>query len=133
MLKAVIKTSLLYVRRDLHYEISLTLVDDATIRQLNKAYRKLDRPTDVLSFALEEGDSLPMPNEVLPLLGEITISVPRAKAQAVEYGHSFEREMAFLTAHGMLHLLGYDHQTELDTKRMENLQRKILDTLQITR
>jgi len=132
-LRTVAKTSLLRAGRGTHYEISLTLVDDPVIHQLNKQYRDVDQPTDVLSFAFEEGGALASPVSVLPMLGEIIISAERAKEQAQTYGHSFRREMAFLMAHGMLHLLGYDHQTEEERKVMEGLQRQILSVLGIHR
>lgn len=132
-LRTVAKTSLLRAGRGTHYEISLTLVDDPEIHRLNEKYRQVDRPTDVLSFAFEEGGSLASPAAVLPMLGEIIISAERAKAQAQTYGHSFRREMAFLMAHGMLHLLGYDHQTDEERKVMEGLQRQILSVLGIHR
>lgn len=127
------RTSLLRVRRNTGYEISLTLVDNPSIQKLNKEFRNLDRPTDVLSFALEEGTALVMPQNTVPMLGEIVISAEKALAQAEEYGHSFQREMAFLTVHGMLHLLGYDHQTPAQRKEMEGLQRQILAVLGINR
>lgn len=127
------RTSLLRVRRNTGYEISLTLVDNPSIQKLNKEFRNLDRPTDVLSFALEEGTALAMPQNSVPMLGEIVISAEKALAQAEEYGHSFQREMAFLTVHGMLHLLGYDHQTPAQRKEMEGLQRQILAVLGINR
>mgnify|MGYP001050329054 CR=1 FL=1 len=132
-LKAAVRTSLLRVRRNTGYEISLTLVDNPSIQKLNKEFRNLDRPTDVLSFALEEGTALVMPQNTVPMLGEIVISAEKALAQAEEYGHSFQREMAFLTVHGMLHLLGYDHQTPAQRKEMEGLQRQILAVLGINR
>jgi probable rRNA maturation factor len=128
-----VRTSLLRVRRNTGYEISLTLVDNPSIQKLNKEFRNLDRPTDVLSFALEEGTALAMPQNSVPMLGEIVISAEKALAQAEEYGHSFQREMAFLTVHGMLHLLGYDHQTPAQRKEMEGLQRQILAVLGINR
>jgi probable rRNA maturation factor len=132
-LRTVAKACLLRTGRGTHYEISLTLVDDSTIHRLNQKYRGVDRPTDVLSFAFEEGETLALPGAALPMLGEIVISAERAQAQAQTYGHSFRREMAFLMAHGMLHLLGYDHQTEEERSIMEALQRQILSVLGIHR
>lgn len=132
-LRTVAKACLLRTGRGTHYEISLTLVDDSAIHRLNQKYRGVDRPTDVLSFAFEEGGTLALPGAALPMLGEIVISAERARAQAQAYGHSFRREMAFLMAHGMLHLLGYDHQTEEERKAMEGLQRQILSVLGINR
>ena len=96
---------------------SLMITDDENIRMLNKQYRDIDKETDVLSFPSGEDG----------FLGDIAISLPRAVKQAKMYGHSLEREMAFLTAHGMLHLLGYDHENEKDEKEMRDKQREILE------
>ena len=115
-------------------EVSLTLVDDEQIHVLNRDYRSVDRPTDVISFALEEGDEPAIiggPAEML--LGEIVISMETALRQAAEYGHSLEREVAFLALHGMLHLLGYDHMTQEDEKRMFDKQTEILAALGVNR
>ncbi len=116
-------------------EISVVLTDNAEIRELNAMYRSIDAPTDVLSFALnEEGEDEPFFElEDETLLGDIVISVERAKQQAEDYGHSFEREMGFLLCHGILHLLGYDHMTEEDEKEMFGWQDKILDRIQLER
>ncbi len=110
-------------------EVSLVLVDDERMAELNRRYRGVDGPTDVLSFPmLEEGEDDPdapgSGEEVL--LGDIVISVPRALAQAEMYGHSLERELAFLTVHGMLHLLGYDHRTPEEEAEMRRRQREVL-------
>ena len=114
-------------------EVSVTFVDDEGIRELNNRFRKLDKPTDVLSFPLldYEGESEePFFDELCNNLGDIVISLERAMAQANEFGHSFEREVAFLTAHSMLHLLGYDHETgEEDETDMRARQRVIMDKL----
>lgn len=110
-------------------EISLAFVDNAYIHELNKTYRDKDKPTDVLSFPMDDISS----EEPYILLGDIIISLEKAKEQAEEYGHSFEREMAFLTVHGVLHLLGYDHEGEEERKWMEKEQRKVLELLSISR
>ncbi|GEA16481.1 endoribonuclease YbeY [Moorella sp. E308F] len=110
-------------------EVGLTLVDDAAIRDLNRTYRGIDAPTDVLSFALEEtspGEPAHFDPRVDRLLGDIVVSVPTAARQAQNYGHSLARELAFLTVHGFLHLLGYDHGTEDAAARMEARQEDIL-------
>lgn len=107
-------------------EVSLVLVDDERMAELNRRYRGVDGPTDVLSFPMLDGEESPSPEEEL-LLGDIVISAPRALAQAEMYGHSLERELAFLTVHGVLHLLGYDHQTPEDEARMRQRQREILE------
>lgn len=115
-------------------EVSVVLCDDDYIRQLNLAYRGKDSPTDVLSFALNEGEENPITNGPQEnLLGDIIISLDRAVSQAEEYGHSLEREIAFLTLHGMLHLLGYDHEEEEDRREMRAEEEHILRLLGISR
>lgn len=104
-------------------ELSITFCDNERIHELNRTYRGIDRKTDVLSFPMEEEQ----------LLGDIIISVPQAKDQAEEYGHSFERELYFLALHGFLHLLGYDHETETDEKVMFSKQERILSEMGIIR
>ncbi|MGP1471214.1 MAG: rRNA maturation RNase YbeY [Schwartzia sp. (in: firmicutes)] len=115
-------------------EVSVTLTDDAYIRTLNHQYRQMDRPTDVLSFALNEGAEPEIfGGSDIDVLGDIVLSVERAEAQAAEYGHSLRREIAFLTVHGMLHLLGYDHIEEADRQEMEQEQKAVMDALGISR
>lgn len=136
-------------------EVALTFVDDETIHELNRTYRNIDRPTDVLSFAmLEQGEDEPAilygeeePDEDTAgddadageeegfeePLGDIVISVPRAAAQAEEYGHSVERELGFLFVHGFLHLIGYDHDNEEAERKMFAKQEKILQKAGLTR
>ena len=114
-------------------EVSVTFVDDQGIRELNNRFRGMDKPTDVLSFPLldYEGESEePFFDELCHNLGDIVISLERAMVQANEFGHSFEREVAFLTAHSMLHLLGYDHElSEEDDADMRRRQNDIMDRL----
>ncbi len=116
-------------------EVSVAIVDNAAIRALNREYRSLDEATDVLSFSLLEGeeDDMAADDDELQELGDIIISWPRLCEQAFEYGHSHTRELAFLTAHGMLHLLGYDHQNDADEHMMFSLQEDILTSLGYTR
>lgn len=132
-------------------EVDISLVSDEEIQALNRDYRQLDKPTDVLSFALEEVTSeFDIDFEALGYeedeeddweeledfdrhLGDIIISYPRAVAQAEEYGHSLERELAFLAVHGFLHLNGYDHQTEEESQAMFALQEKVLAQYGLTR
>lgn len=115
-------------------EVSVTLTDNVYIHELNKKYRGIDRPTDVLSFALNEGDEPEVfDGPEVNMLGDIIISVERAVEQASEYGHSVEREIAFLTVHGMLHLLGYDHMEEEDRKEMRQEEDFVMEKLGITR
>ena len=104
---------------------SLVLTDDEEVHYLNKTYRNIDRTTDVLSFALNDNGSLPGPINVL---GDIYISIPKMKQQAIEYAHSEKRELSFLAVHGLLHLLGYDHTLgEKEEKEMFDLQKEILN------
>lgn len=113
-------------------ELSCIFVDDKKIHQINKEYRQVDRPTDVVSFALEDNDVLLV--EGMPRsLGDIFISIDRAKVQAEQYGHSIKREMCFLFTHGLLHLLGFDHIDEEEEKEMFKMQDTILDALEIGR
>ena len=109
-------------------ELSVVLCDNAHIHKLNKEYRSIDRPTDVLSFALNEGDD-EFGEEESHLLGDLIISLERTAEQAEEYGHPFERELAYLTVHGCLHILGYDHMTDEDKKEMRTEEEFILGKL----
>lgn len=125
-------------------EVDLTFVNNERIHELNLEYRGIDRPTDVLSFAMnetgedeleivyaheegEEGEDVPY------VLGDIIISVTRAQEQALEYGHSLERELGFLFVHGFLHLLGYDHQDAVSEAEMMSKQEKVLAQVGLTR
>ena len=115
-------------------ELSVTLTDNAHIHAMNREYRHIDRPTDVLSFALNESEEPAVTGgPAVNVLGDIIISVERANEQAAEYGHSLRREVAFLTVHGMLHLLGYDHMEEADRLEMEREQKYVMDQLGIAR
>ena len=117
-------------------EVSLSFVDEEAIRELNRDFRDLDRETDVLSFPMLEfeapeeiGEEDINPDTGEVPLGDIVINVRRVKTQAAEYGHSETRELAFLIAHSMLHLMGYDHMEEEERMGMEARQREILDAL----
>lgn len=123
-------------------EVALTFTDDETIQTLNRTYRGMDRPTDVLSFPmrekLEEEPEIVWPDAEAgdgddELLGDIVISVPRAREQSEEYGHSLEREIGFLFVHGFLHLIGYDHDNEEAEKVMLEKQERILTEVGLTR
>jgi len=136
--KVVEKTLELEVEGD--YEVSISFVDNNEIQKLNKQYRDKDTATDVLSFPLMEFEDTEEDynNEEEyvqedKLLGDIVISLERTEEQAKEYGHSFERELAFLVAHGMLHLLGMDHEDEDEEKEMIKKQDSVLELLNITR
>ena len=110
---------------------NIIFVDNNTIHKINKEYRGIDRETDVISFALEDNKDIDL--EVGRVLGDIYISVDKMKSQAKEYGHSEKREMAFLTIHGLLHLLGYDHMTKEEEEIMFKEQELILDGFGIKR
>ncbi|MDR4948632.1 rRNA maturation RNase YbeY [Neobacillus cucumis] len=119
-----------------HSEVSITFVSNQRIQEINRDYRDKDTPTDVISFAMEElgeGEVELSGMDMPRVLGDIIISIPRAKEQAEDYGHSFERELGFLAVHGFLHLLGYDHMTEEDEKEMFTLQKEILNEYGLTR
>lgn len=139
MIRRVINYALEYENFQVEVEVSVTLTDNKGIRELNRDFRKTDRETDVLSFPLLEDATAPseeltaLPEQKLPL-GDIVISLEKAREQAVLYGHSFEREVAFLCVHSVLHLLGYDHETgEEDEKQMFFKQEEILRILGIVR
>lgn len=110
---------------------NIIIVDEVKIREINKNYRGKDSVTDVISFALEDDKTFVTSD--LRILGDIYICLKRAKEQAIEYGHSFLRELSFLTIHGLLHLLGYDHMEEEDEKIMFELQERILNEYGIKR
>ena len=126
---------------DFDAQISLTLTDNENIRQINNEHRGIDRPTDVLSFPMlefdENGDIIENEfeyDEDMIMLGDIVISMERAREQSIEFGHSFTRELAFLPAHSMLHLLGYDHVDDEEGERiMCQKQEAVLGELGITR
>ncbi len=110
---------------------TIIFVTKEEIHELNKQYRGVDRVTDVISFALEDAHDVSLSD--VRVLGDIYICIDRMKEQAIEYNHSETRELSFLTVHGLLHLLGYDHQTKEDEEVMFGLQRKILSDLNINR
>ncbi|MBC8590764.1 rRNA maturation RNase YbeY [Wansuia hejianensis] len=124
LLENVIKESLDVERKDKNYEISISFVDNHEIRELNKEYRGIDKETDVLSFPIDEDLIIPV-----PLLGDIIISVEKAIEQAEEYGHSLERELAYLTAHSMFHLMGYDHMNKEEKEIMRGKEKIVMKNL----
>ena len=118
------------------FEVSVTFTDNAGIREINKEYRDIDRETDVLSFPMtDEGEEFTVnPETDCYMLGDIVISLEKALAQAEEYGHSFRREVAFLTVHSMLHLLGYDHErSEEEEREMFGKQDIVLEAMGLDR
>lgn len=139
--KLAIKSSLAFMEFGNKFEISVMFTDDDEIRVLNKLHRGIDRSTDVLSFPMFEYDE---DGEIIEeyadfnkngdlLLGDIVISLEHAEKQAIEYGHSFLRELGFLTVHSMLHLFGYDHMNEDDEKEMFAYQNEILGEMGLER
>ena len=116
-------------------EINCVITDDENIRKFNRRYRGIDEPTDVLSFALTEksrgGDAVDFPSVpgASGKFGDIMVSYPRAEAQAAGLGHSVEDELTLLLVHGTLHLLNYDHRTEIEAKKMEKRERAIIRML----
>lgn len=145
LLERVVNTALDYAECPYEIELNILLTDNENIHKLNKEFRNIDSATDVLSFPMisyeipadfsgcetEEDCFNPETGELI--LGDIVISLERAKEQAEKYGHSAKREVAFLAAHSMLHLFGYDHMTEQEASEMERKQEEILQILGITR
>lgn len=111
---------------------NLIIVDNEYIHELNRDYRNIDRETDVITFALEDEDSIILPNDER-VLGDIYISIDKAESQALEYGHSLLRELSFLAVHGFYHLLGYDHMRPEDEKVMFKKQEEVLEEYGISR
>lgn len=133
LLRKAIETTLDFEDYHAVCEVSVTFTDNQGIQELNKKFREIDKPTDVLSFPLFdfEGDCEEPPiDEMISNLGDIVISLERAKEQANEFGHSFEREVAFLTVHSMLHLLGYDHErSDEEDRDMRARQSEIMNIM----
>ncbi len=111
-------------------EFNVIIVDNEKIHEINKTYRNIDRETDVISFALNDDETC---NSFVRVLGDIYISIDKAKSQAEEYGHSLKRELSLLTVHGFLHLLGYDHMEKEDEIKMFSLQNEILKEYGVNR
>lgn len=120
----VVKESLKVEGLEEDFEVSISFVDNEEIRELNRDYRGIDRETDVLSFPLDYDDLVP-----IHLLGDIIISVEKALDQSIEYGHSLERELAYLTAHSMLHLCGHDHMEPQEKAVMRDKEKKIMKNI----
>ena len=122
----------------LNLYVSITLTTPAEIRKINKEYRDIDKETDVLSFPMFEKNELDemvkeQNNQIPETIGDIVISVDRVEEQAKEYGHSFERELAYMVVHGFYHLMGYDHMVEEDKKIMREKEEHVLSLLEINR
>lgn len=145
LIKEVVEAALDYEQCPYEAEVEVVITDNEGIQAVNKEFRNLDKPTDVLSFPmveyetpsdfdpLEESDCYFNPETGELLLGDIMISVDKVREQATSYGHSQKRELAFLVAHSMLHLCGYDHMEEEERQVMEQKQEEILKQLGITR
>ncbi len=131
LIRRAVQSTLEYEKVCEDKEVSVTFCDDEKIRELNKKYRNIDKATDVLSFPLfEDGACDYFVPEMDSMLGDIVISLERARSQAEEFGHSFEREAAFLAVHSTLHLLGYDHETgEEDEMDMRRRQSEIMEKM----
>jgi probable rRNA maturation factor len=128
-LREVVATTLSIQKIDRPAELSLLITGDEEVHKLNREYRGIDKTTDVLSFALTEDvadTDFITPSDGVSRLGEVIVSYPRAVAQAQEHGHSIERELAWLLIHGILHLLGYDHQDDQSEAIMRKREDKIL-------
>ena len=137
LVRRAIGQALKYEKFPYDAEISVTFTDNAGIHEINREYRNIDRPTDVLSFPLYEKEEInedELDEEGRAALGDIVISLEKAEAQAIEYGHSFDREVAFLCVHSVLHLLGYDHELgEAEEKEMFAKQEDILKIMHLGR
>ncbi len=115
------------------FEVSVAFVDDSALRKLNRDYRGLDAPTDVLSFPQDDEHGFPRPARQPRLLGDIVISLERAEKQALQLGHSLEREVLYLAVHGFLHLLGYDHESPQEQGLMREREEAVLKELDLGR
>lgn len=114
-------------------EVSVSFVDNEIIQELNREYRHMDAPTDVLSFPQDDDGGFLVPDAMLTILGDIVISLERAADQAEEYGHSLQREVLYLAIHGFFHLLGYDHETPEEQQVMRKLEERVLAELDLRR
>ncbi len=126
LIKKAICASLEEEARTKNYEVSVSLVDNKEIRDLNKQYRNVDSATDVLSFPMDEDFGIGA-----PFLGDIIISVEKAMEQSKEYGHTIDREIAYLVVHSMFHLMGYDHLTKSDKDLMRKKEKSVMKYLNI--
>jgi len=138
LIKALIIDAAKVLNLSDNYEVSITIVDNKKIKEINRDYRSIDKVTDVISFAIEDNDEEDFEiffnsefeeeaTKLPRLLGDIFISIDKAKEQAEAFGHTLEREIGFLAVHGFLHLNGYDHQTKSEEKEMFSLQEDILE------
>lgn len=146
LITRVIEAAIRYEEFNFNYEVSVTITDNSGIREYNSQYRNIDRETDVLSFPMLEFDKKDIiahnfkvseedknPENGNVVLGDIILSLEKAKQQAEEYGHSIEREVAFLTVHSVLHLLGYDHMIIEDEVIMRKEEEQVLSNMNLSR
>lgn len=133
LIKQTVKHSLEYEHFTLNTEISITIVSLEDIHQINLQHRGIDRPTDVLSFPLIDFNKEEIDEDSKIFLGDIVICYEKVLSQSQDYGHSVERELAFLTAHSMLHLMGYDHMVQEEEKIMFKKQEDILSSMGLVR
>lgn len=136
VIQLVVKTAAKTLKLPANTEVSIMIVDNSYIQELNFIYRGQNIPTDVLSFAMndrgEEEPDFDFSGEI-NMLGDIVVSLEKAQTQSDEYGHSLERELGYLVVHGMLHLLGYDHESEPENKLMRDLEEKIMTLARLER
>ena len=139
LLRDLMRATLDQENLDAPAEVSLTITDDARIQEMNRQYRQVDAPTDVLSFPLLSDDDLSGAGEFVTApdgvihLGDVVVSLPRAREQAADYGHPLKREVGYLVVHGLLHLLGYDHETAEDQCRMRQREEEVLAAADLAR
>lgn len=146
IIKSVINESIDYEKCPYECEVNVILTDNSEIHKINKMYRNIDSPTDVLSFPMvdyetpsdfenieDHAEDYFNPETGELMLGDIVISVEKVIAQAEQYGHTSKRELAFLTAHSMMHLFGYDHMVPVEASIMEGKQKEVLNHLNIIR
>jgi len=130
-IREIIKNIIQYLKVDEKTEISILFTDDKFIKSLNKKYRGINKSTDVLTFNLEEGDLIFPEVDKNKLLGDIVVSVETAQRQANNLNHNLEKELMILLIHGLLHLIGYDHEEDRDNKIMQVKENEILDTFDL--
>lgn len=133
LIRSVARTTLALAERTGRMRLEVHLVDDATIHRINAEHRGVDAPTDVLSFPQLEESGFVLPPGEARHVGELVLSLERVSAQAEEYGHSFERELGYLTAHGILHCLGYDHETDAEREVMREREEAVMMEVGLTR
>lgn len=126
-IEGAIEAAIKAERNEGDYEVSVSFVTNQEIKELNKLYRNVDSETDVLSFPMDDEEEF----DGIIILGDVILSTEKIKEQALEFGHSFEREMIYLTVHSMLHLLGYDHIDDIEKEEMRTMEKEIMKNLQL--